>query len=322
MRTGAANRLDFADHHPEPADFFAEVIDGLGRAPKVIPPKFFYDAEGSRLFEAICRLPEYYPTRTESGILAARVTDIVAAVGTNCCIIEPGSGSSDKVRLLLDALRPHSYLPLDISKSHLLDAANKLTQDFPWLKVHAVCVDFTDVLSLPTPAGPVRKVAFFPGSSIGNFEPADAAVFLDDLRTAVGAGGGLLIGVDLKKDAATLNAAYNDAAGVTARFNKNLLVRINRELGAGFRLEHFAHRAFYNQALGRIEMHLESLCQQSLQIGGRGFAFARGETIHTENSYKYSVPEFQALAAEAGFRAVNAWTDANDLFSVHFLEVA
>jgi len=311
----------FLDCHPKPADFFGEVIEGLGGEQKVIPPKFFYDQTGSQLFDAICRLEEYYPTRTEVKILRDNLDDVVATIGQYCYLIEPGSGSCDKVRLMLDSLRPSAYMPLDISKDHLLNACHRLCEDFPWLDVHAVCIDFTDDLTLPEPPKSLRRVAFFPGSSIGNFEPADAVTFLHDLGLAVGPGGGVLIGVDLKKDPEVLHAAYNDGEGVTAAFNKNLLTRINDELGADFEISAFDHKAFYNRADGRVEMHLESLAAQTVQIGDAAFKFAQGETIHTENSYKYTLLEFQRMAEWAGLHLVRSWTDPDQLFSIHFLDV-
>lgn len=322
MHTNSATNLTFTDYHPVPADFYEEIVAGLNQTPKRIAPKFFYDARGSQLFEAICDLPEYYPTRIEKKILMDHVDAISKAMGPHCCIIEPGSGSSDKVRLLLDAVNPRGYMPLEISKHHLLAAMDRLTQDFPWLDVHAVCIDFTGDLTVPDHQDDAHRVAFFPGSSIGNFEPVDAMRFLRDLRAVVGDDGGLLIGVDLKKDEATLNAAYNDAAGVTADFNKNLLVRINAELDGDFDLEMFRHWAFYNADAGRIEMHLVSECAQAVRIGAHTFSFSEGETIHTENSYKYTVREFQDLARATGFRPVETWTDTNDLFSLQYFAAA
>jgi len=317
----AEGNVQFLDCHPKPADFFGEVINGLALERKTIPPKFFYDRAGSQIFDSICRLEEYYPTRTEVKILRDNLDDIVATVGQYCYLIEPGSGSCDKVRLMLDTLRPSAYMPLDISRDHLLDACQRLCADFPWLDVHAVCIDFTDDLDLPRSPTYLRRVAFFPGSSIGNFEPAEAVTFLHDLGLAVGPGGGVLIGVDLKKDQDMLHAAYNDGPGVTAAFNKNLLTRINGELAADFRVEAFEHLAFYNPGEGRVEMHLESLADQKVRIGESSFDFVRGETIHTENSYKYSLDEFRSLAEQAGLRPVRAWTDTESLFSVHFLDV-
>lgn len=308
----------FHDQHPKPADFFQEVIDGLTRRPRRIPPKFFYDEVGSRLFDRICATPEYYPTRTEIGILRDNAAAIAERVGRDCLLIEPGSGSSAKVRELLDPLAPRLYMPVDISKQYLRESAARLAREYPWLDIRAACADFTACRKLPGLPDDGRRVAFFPGSSVGNFEPADAALFLAFMAETVGAGGGLLIGVDLKKSSAVLDAAYNDAEGVTAAFNLNLLARINRELNADFDLEGFAHHAFYDADRGRIEMHLISHREQRVRIGDRSFDFRRGESIHTENSYKYTVEEFSALAEMAGFRLDEVWTDADALFSVQY----
>jgi dimethylhistidine N-methyltransferase len=312
--------IKFSDFHPAPADFFAEVIDGLNQQPKHVPPKFFYDATGSQLFDAICKLPEYYPTRTETQILSQNAEDIADVVGENSFIIEPGSGSSHKVRLLLNALKPRVYMPMDISKEHLLNAAKELAQDYPWLEVHAACADFTTELTIPGNNQHEHKIAFFPGSSIGNFEPENAVAFLKHLGEIVAHRGGLLIGVDLKKDSDILNAAYNDRQGVTAKFNKNLLVRINRELNADFEIDQFAHNAFYNDGQGRVEMHLVSRRPQTVTIDDQHFSFDAEESVHTENSYKYTVDEFQTLAAKAGYRLIKFWTDPDKLFSLQYYE--
>ena len=316
------SRLSFYDAHPRAADLREEVLAGLRRRPRAIPPKFFYDAEGSRLFDAITETPEYYPTRTEIGILKANCAAIAARVGAACLLVEPGSGSCEKVRLLLEGLRPVAYVPLDISRDHLELASGRVAAEFPWLEVHAACADFTQLLELPFTAPDAPRVAFFPGSSIGNFDPAGAVAFLADVAALVGQGGNLLIGVDLKKDAAVLDAAYNDAQGVTAAFNLNLLARINRDLGADFDLATFRHHAFYNAALGRVEMHLLSQRRQTVHLAGESFDFEAGEGIHTENSYKYSIEEFQALARRAAFEPAEVWTDPARLFSVHLLTVA
>jgi dimethylhistidine N-methyltransferase len=314
--------LQLHDLHPTPADLAAEVLAGLRRRPRYIPPKFFYDARGSQLFDAITQTPEYYPTRTEIAILKAQAAGIAARVGTGSVLVEPGSGSCAKVRLLLEGLRPCAYVPMDISRDHLWVAAEQVAAEFPWLEVHATCTDFTRQMAVPdgAPAGP--RVAFFPGSSIGNFDPDAAADFLAVVAALVGPDGWLLIGVDLKKDPVVLDAAYDDAAGVTAAFNLNLLARINRELKADFDLGAWRHRAFYNAALGRVEMHLVSTAGQRVQVCGEPFDFAAGETIHTENSYKYAVADFQALARRTGFLPEAVWTDPADLFSVHLLRVA
>jgi dimethylhistidine N-methyltransferase len=297
------------------------VIEGLSQAQKALPPKYFYDADGSRLFDRICRLAEYYPTRAELALTRAHLADIARFAGRGCELIEYGSGASLKTRLLLRALRPSVYVPVDISHSALAAAARRLSREFAWLHIFAVVGDFSQPLRLPVfRARPGRRrVVYFPGSTIGNLTIQEAQAFLAMSRAQVGAGGAMLIGVDLKKDANVLHAAYNDARGVTARFNLNLLARINRELGADFDLRRFRHYAFYNAPLSRVEMHLVSLARQAVRIGRHRFEFDRGETIHTENSCKYSVEEFRALAAEAGFRGAKLWQDRQGLFSLHGL---
>ncbi len=315
----ATHAVRFYDYHPPANSFRAEVLAGLNLDPKRIAPKFFYDVAGSRLFDAICDLPEYYPTRTEIGILKGHAREISRLTGPNCLLIELGSGNSSKVRLLLEALQPAAYLPMDISRDHLLRAANILAADYPWLAVHATCIDYSQRLDIPYFPDDLRKVAFFPGSSIGNFEPDDTLKFLSDVARALGAGGAMLIGVDLKKDPALLHAAYNDSRGITAQFNLNLLARINRELGGNFMLENFEHHAFYNEVHGRIEMHLVSRCKQTVRICDRNFDFSPGENLHTENSYKFDPEEFKELARAAGFQPLQMWTDPQGLFSVHYL---
>lgn len=321
MSQTSTSDIQFYDHHPKPANFYEEVLEGLRSSPCAIPPKFFYDETGSQLFDAICATPEYYPTRTEMAILRDNAHEIARLLGEGCLLIEPGSGNSMKVRVLLDALQPHTYMPMDISRDYLISSAERLAEDFPWLEVCAACIDFTQPIDLPYRPPGIRSVAFFPGSSIGNFEPAQARVFLSNMAKMVGAGGGLLIGVDLKKDAALLNAAYNDAEGITAAFNLNLLTRINRELDADFDVTHFRHHAFYNPEQGRMEMHLLSTQDQNVSVDGHHFHFATDTGIHTECSYKYSVDEFRTLARSAGFAAHKAWCDPAGLFSVHYLEV-
>lgn len=300
------------------------MIEGLSQPQKALPPKYFYDAGGSRLFERICRLPEYYPTRAELALTRVHLADIARFAGRGCELIEYGSGASLKTRLLIGALRPSVYVPVDISPSALADAARRLSREFAWLHIFALTGDFSQPLRLPvfrSRAGR-RRVVYFPGSTIGNLTIAEAQAFLVMSRAQVGAGGAMLIGVDLKKDANVLHAAYNDARGVTARFNLNLLARINRELGANFDLRRFRHYAFYNAPLSRVEMHLVSLVRQGVRIGRHRFEFERGETIHTENSCKYSPEEFRALAAQAGFRGAKLWQDRRGLFSLHGLEAA
>lgn len=310
----------FHDYHPQQSDFRQDIIDAFASNPRRISPKYFYDERGSQLFEAICQTPEYYLTRTETDIIRANITDIAQCLGQGCLLVEPGSGNSRKVRELLTALKPHSYLPIDISRTYLYQEAQKIAAEFPWLNVHAVCSDFTMCLNIPVFPNGAHRVAFFPGSSIGNFEPDDAVHFLKNIAEMVGRQGGLLIGIDLKKDSAILSAAYNDAQGLTAAFNRNLLVRINRELGANFNIGNFSHHAFYNDARGRMEMHLKSDTDQIVIIDGQRFPIARGESIHTENSYKYCLEEFQALAMKAGFKAVKTWLDKDHFFSVHYFQ--
>lgn len=315
--------LDFA---PAVADVRAEIIAGLSQPRKTLPCKLLYDDRGSKLFEQICQLPEYYPTRTELQIIRDHACEIAAAVGGRCLLVEYGSGSSLKTRILLDHLRrPVGYVPIDISRGHLIHSSRALAASYPRLRVRPVCADYTAPFHLPAfdtdgPRRPARVVAFFPGSTIGNFEPQQARAFLKSLREVCGPDSGLLIGVDLKKDPAVLHAAYNDAAGITAAFNRNLIGRINREFGARLDTRAFAHRAFYNRAGGRVEMHLVSDRRQHLDLGfTETIAFAEGEIIHTENCYKYTIAGFHGLAIEAGFRPVHVWTDPLNWFSVHYL---
>lgn len=315
------NRLDPVVSLQPAADeaFRADVREGLSRRPRRLAPKWFYDGRGAALFEAICRTPEYYITRVEKQLLAALCSELADLAGSRCVVVEPGCGSTEKVRLLVDALRPAAYVPVDICAVYL-DAAGELARHCPGLPVMPICADFARLPALALPPG--RRLMFFPGSTIGNLEPGEAVDFLGTLAACAGAGGGLLIGVDLKKHRAVLEAAYNDAAGVTAAFNRNLLVRINRELGAGFVPQGFAHLAFYDEMQGRIEMHLVARRPQEVWVDGERHTFAAGESIHTENSYKYTVEEFRALAMRAGWRHRRVWCDRDGLFSVHFLDLA
>ena len=301
-----------------------DVIAGLSLPQKSLPPKYFYDAEGSRLFERICRLPEYYLTRAELSLTRAHLDAIARFAGRGCELVEYGSGASLKTRLLIRALGPSAYVPVDISAAALAGASRRLAREFPRLHLFAVTGDFSQPLRLPVfrARAARRRVVYFPGSTIGNLVPEEAQAFLKMTRGQVGRAGAMLVGVDLKKDASVLHAAYNDARGVTAAFNLNLLRRINRELGADFDLRRFRHYAFYNPAPGRIEMHLVSLRRQTVDVGAYRFEFAPGETIHTENSYKYSVVEFSALAADAGFRAAHVWQDARKRFALFGLVAA
>jgi len=312
----------FHDYHPPVKDLLGEVLGGLTCLPKRLPPKFFYDRRGSQLFDAITRLPEYYPTRTEIGILQEQGEAIAEHLGHDSVLIELGSGSPRKIRVLLDSLHPAVYMPVDISAEHLRDSASHIARDYPEMQVEAVCADYSASLHLPDLPQEATRAAFFPGSSIGNFEPPAAVDLLRDVGEVLGPGGAMLIGVDLKKDLQRLEAAYNDTRQLTAAFNLNLLARINREADADFDLARFAHRAFYNEAEGRIEMHLVSTCDQQVHIDGQRIKFGAGETIHTENSYKYSLEEFRELGAEAGYEAEQVWTDERKLFSVHCLRVA
>ena len=311
----------FHDDHPSPATMQEEVLQGLASRSKRIAPKFFYDERGSRLFDAICELPEYYLTRTEMGILESCAREVARLAGADCTLIELGSGASKKIRLLLEALRPRHYLGIDISREFLRQSVERLACDYSWLEVHAACTDFMQDFDLPDVAHTGCKLAFFPGSTIGNFEPHEALAFLQRVRRLIQPDGALLIGVDLKKDPAILNAAYNDSAGLTAQFNLNLLQRLHTELGAEVDPHGFRHRAFYNPARGRIEMHLVSRRAQDIRLGGRCFHFAPGDGIHTENSYKYSLEEFHALARGAGLRPCQVWLDAARRFSVHYLSI-
>ncbi|MDH5488121.1 MAG: L-histidine N(alpha)-methyltransferase [Gammaproteobacteria bacterium] len=313
--------IRFYDEHPAPATMLEEVLQGLTSRPRCIAPKFFYDERGSRLFDAICELPEYYPTRTEMGILESCAGEVAKLAGPDGTLIELGSGASRKTRLLLEAMRPRQYLGIDISREFLRESAQLLAHDYPWLDVHAACADFLQDLELPDGAIEGRKLAFFPGSTIGNFDPHEALAFLVRVRRLIQPDGALLIGVDLKKDPQVLHAAYNDSAGITAAFNLNLLERLRRELGAVVNPQGFKHRAFYNDLRGRIEMHLVSRRAQDIRLNGHSFHFEPGESIHTENSYKYSVEEFHALARGAGLRPRQVWLDRARLFSVHYLGV-
>ena len=317
MSSAAIAYRDALQRTPQ-SEFEAALLNGLCKTPKEVPCKFFYDATGSALFDRICELPEYYPTRTETALLEKHAAEFANLIGTNVDLIEFGAGSLKKVSYLLEALEaPHAYLPVDISGEYLGGMARKLRRTFPALTIKPVVADFTAPLQIPSFGA--RRIVFFPGSTIGNFTRVEALAFLQ--RTAkLLRGGGLLIGVDLVKDPAILHAAYNDAAGVTALFNKNILARANRELDANFDLDAFAHYAPYNPVAQRIEMHLISLKPQTVTIGGQSISFVQGETIHTENSHKYTVEGFQTLATAAGYEPRTVWCDGADTFSLHWLE--
>lgn len=299
--------------------FRADVLLGLGLTPKRLAPKYFYDRAGSLLFDAICELPEYYVTRAETSIMRARVHEIVASWGPRVRLVEPGAGSGTKTRLVLEALGPErcvEYVPVDISREHLTHAAAALRADHPWLKVTPLAADFAAELPVAASDDGARTVVYFPGSTIGNFDPPEAERLLARFRRAAGASGTVVLGVDLKKDPATLHAAYNDASGVTAAFNRNVLGRMNRELGASFDVDAFAHYAFYEPVRGRIEMHLVSLRRQEVTVAGTRFRFAEGESIHTECSYKYDLPTAERLARSAGLHLLDAWLDDERRFAV------
>lgn len=300
---------------------FADALTaGLRRPRKSVPCKYLYDAAGAVLFERICEQPEYYPTRTEFSLLREHAVQMARIAGPDAELVEFGAGAGRKVRVLLDAMEnPRAYVPIDISAEALSDGARGVAAAFPGLEVEPLIADYTRPLRLPTARG--RRIGFFPGSTIGNFPPDDALAFLRRLADLL-RGGGLLIGVDLVKDPCELHAAYNDHAGVTAAFNRNLLHRANREAGADFRPDRFAHYAFYNPEQRRIEMHLTSRCAQVVHVGPQRIAFAEGETIHTEDSYKYTVQSFQELAEQAGFRPRRAWVDGDCRFSLHWLDAA
>jgi dimethylhistidine N-methyltransferase len=315
--------LRFYDYAPDAGNILQEVLDGLRARPKTLPPKLFYDERGSELFAMICRLPEYYLTRTEAAIMRAHAAAMAGMIGPRAMLIEYGSGTADKTRILLDHLdAPVAYIPVDISCQHLTESSAEIAADYPGLRVMPVCADYDQPFDLPAPREPAdRRIVYFPGSTIGNFHPGDAVAFMARMARRAGPRGAVLIGVDLKKDRALLHAAYNDAAGVTAAFNLNMLTRLNREVGADFDVERFEHHALYNQRAGRIEMHLVSEVAQTVTLGGHAVAFSRGETVWTESSYKYSLAGFARLAARAGLGVGQVWTDDRNLFSVHFLTV-
>src|SRR5947207_4155263 len=323
--SGAAGRVTVLDLEPVSTDFLAEVLTGLSSSPRTLPCKFFYDERGAGLFQKICELPEYYITRTETELLRRYAPEIAESIGPNAALIGFGTGAGIKTRLLLEHLQnPIAYIPVDISKQRLVDSAIELSHAMPALEILPVCADYLQELQFPKPLRKPDHVAvFFPGSTIGNLEPPVAADFLRRVCRLCGQSGGLIIGIDLQKSREVLEAAYNDGAGVTAEFNLNLLVRANRELGADFDLRRWKHRAVYNESEGRIEMHLISAGKQAAHVGGREFAFADGEKIITEFSYKHTVEGFARLAASAGFReASRVWTDPQQLFAIFHFAVA
>lgn len=299
-----------------------EILRGLRADVKTIAPKYFYDDRGARLFEEICKQPEYYLTNAELEILRERAPEIGALAGPRCALVQYGSGAGVKIRLLLDAIeRPASYTPVDISHRQLAEVAAALGRDYPALPIRPVCADYTRPLDIPPLPDRARRIGFFPGSSIGNFHPPEAIAFLRRVRQTLGRDGVMVLGVDRRKDATTLHAAYNDARGVTADFNLNVLARLNRELGADFHLSLFGHRAFFNDAASRIEMHLTSLAPQCVTIADERTCLDRGETIWTESSYKYDMERLRIVVSAAGFEITRLWTDAQELFWVAYLSV-
>lgn len=308
--------LDFPSAHD---DLRVDVLAGLAAHPKAIPPKYFYDEAGCRLFESICAQPEYTLTRNEQALMAMHLPEMVAAMGAVDCIIEPGAGECSKVRALVDVMRPRQLVALDIACTPLAAAAEPIAQDYPGLEVVAIGMDFIHDLELARPyLMPGRRLIYYPGSSVGNFSPAEASALLARFQHLAGEGGQLLIGFDLKRDPQHLHGAYNDAAGITAAFNLNLLVRINRELGADFKVDRFRHYAFYHPQAGRIEMHLVSLTEQNVTVSGHRFHFKRGESLHTEHSYKFLPDEFMAIAKGAGWTLAREWV--HDAFAVQLYQ--
>lgn len=309
------------DEAPDADEFLSDVLRGLSARRKTLPCKYFYDAEGSRLFDEICELDEYYVTRTEVGILEANVAEMAELLGDRCLLFEYGSGSSVKTRLLLDQLEsPAGYVPIDISCDHLLATADDLRRAYPEIPILPICSDYTSAVTLPPAAAFARNRAlFFPGSTLGNFAPDESIDFLTRMASLVGPGGLVLIGVDLQKDVQVLLDAYDDADGVTAAFNLNLLSRINQELGGNFRLDRFSHEARWNEKRARVEMHLRSEVDQVVQVAGRAFRFVPGETIWTESSHKFTPEAFAATAKKAGFCVDRIWTDSKRYFSIQLL---
>ncbi|MBL4797887.1 MAG: L-histidine N(alpha)-methyltransferase [Oleispira sp.] len=320
--------LRFFDNQPVAQDILTEVIAGLSRPQKVLPAKYFYDEQGSKLFEAITKLPEYYPTRIEINLLRQHREAIAKLLKEDVWLLEYGSGASLKIRLLLQAIKPNCYVPMDISKDFLLASAESLMEDYPWLNVYAACVDYSQPIRLPADMiTSAQKLGFFPGSSIGNFSPQEAQVFLQGVRNTLGKDGAMLIGIDLQKDKQVLEAAYNDCQNVTAAFNFNILHHINRVLGTQFNVDYFEHKAIYSEEKSRIEMHLVSTMDQIVRISdsntadgeSKNITFKTGESIHTENSYKYSKKGFTDLVEGAGFEVRECWSDDKDYFAMFYL---
>jgi len=312
------------DLKPKTGIFLDDVLFGLGSKPRFLPCKYFYDDRGSKLFERICELDEYYLTRTELAIMERYSADMAKRIGPHARIVEFGSGSSLKTRLLLDHLsEPIAYVPVDISREHLQQSANALSETYPNIEILPICTDFTQHFHLPKcRRDPSHTIVYFPGSTIGNFSPGPACELARRIALLCGENGGLLIGIDLQKDVSFIEAAYNDAKGVTASFNLNLLRRINEELDGNFDVAQFAHHAFYNEQFGRIEMHVISLCEQTVEIDGEAFEFVKNETIRTEYSHKYTVQGFEKIANQAGLTLRESWCDELNMFAVLYFDVA
>jgi dimethylhistidine N-methyltransferase len=321
MDSNETKRTQILDFKPEREHFRTEVLNGLQKAQKELPSKYFYDEHGSYLYERICSLDEYYPPRTEIAIMKTHIKEIAELLGPNTRLIEYGCGNCVKTRILLDHLSDISaYVPIDISVEQLRRVSQELASHYSGLEVLPVCTDYTGNFKLPTPKrSSDRTVVFFPGSTIGNFDPVPAKIFLEHIAGVCGPGGALLIGVDLKKNPEVLHRAYNDREGVTAAFNLNLLERINRELNGDFQLDNFRHYAFYNPRESRIEMHLVSLKEQVVHLGNLSITFTKGESIWTESSYKFNLDDFALMATGAGFQVERVWTDERQWFSIQYL---
>jgi len=322
MDTGSTGGVDASSEPPSDSRDLGEIHEGMSLTQKKLSPKYFYDERGSQLFEAICELPEYYPTRTEIGIMQDFLPEMARCIGPHANVIEFGIGSGLKTKLLLGALdRPVAFIPVDISGEHLLETVEALQNDFPDLEMRPVATDFTQPFPVPkTDAESRRNLVYFPGSTIGNFEPEAAIDLLGVMHREAGESGCLLIGVDLQKDTDVLERAYNDSQGITARFNLNMLRRLNVAYGANFELDNFEHNAVYNPKDGRIEMHLVSRKNQQVNIGEHEYSLERNETICSEYSYKYTLSQFADMASQAGFTVKNVWTDSKDWFSLQYCE--
>ena len=312
-----ANNVTYYQSEKKIASILDEVLTGLALPQKSLSPKFFYDQIGSELFDQICLLPEYYVTRTEVALLNTVIPELKPYIPAQYNLFELGSGSSDKVRALLDESPPEAYICIDISADHLQNAAESLGKDYPKIDVHALCIDYSEAWSVPLALKSPNRLAFFPGSSIGNFSPQDAETLLKQVAKLVGPSGWLLIGVDLEKSVKVLESAYNDKQGITEAFNKNALLNLNQLLGCSFDVDNFTHRAFYNDKEHRIEMHLVAQRAHSIELAGQRINFNKNESIHTENSYKYTLDSFANLAEKSGFEIQKQWVDESKLFSVH-----